>query len=102
MFVLQVLLMNSHMPRTRLSLLRALILVSGRSRAQCALRWRVSVDPRLKWRLWAADEDLRLRFLREHMGYNWAMISASLDRSSYACRHRYAVLTKSVTTPRPT
>jgi hypothetical protein len=61
----------------------------GRSAGQCALRFRLSLDPRLKWRLWEPDEDDRLRYLRETLGYNWVMISAALDRSSASCRYRY-------------
>lgn len=65
----------------------------NRSAAQCALRWRVTLDPRLKWRPWSAEEDERLRFLREERGYTWVMISASLDRASSSCRYRYSKLT---------
>jgi len=64
----------------------------NRSAAQCALRWRVTLDPRLKWRPWSADEDERLCFLREERGYNWVMISASLNRASSSCRYRFVKL----------
>lgn len=74
----------------------------NRSAAQCALRWRVTLDPRLKWRPWSSDEDDRLCFLREERGYNWVMISASLNRASASCRYRYVKLNssnKNVTSP---
>lgn len=61
----------------------------NRSAAQCALRWRLTLDPRLKWRPWSPDEDERLVFLREQRGYNWVMISASINRASSSCRYRY-------------
>ena len=66
----------------------------GRTGAQCRVRYHLSLDPRLKWRLWTAVEDDQLLSLRDERGYNWAMISAVLDRSASACRYRYIKLTK--------
>ena len=66
----------------------------NRSGAQCSLRYRVSLDPRLKWKLWTSEEDQRLVVLRDEMGYNWVMISAVLDRASSSCRYRYLNLKK--------
>jgi hypothetical protein len=65
-----------------------------RSGPQCCLRYRCTLDPRLKWRLWAPQEDDRLLSLREGAGYNWAMISAVLDRAGSTCRYRYLKLKK--------
>ena len=70
----------------------------GRTGAQCRVRYHLSLDPRLKWRLWTVIEDDQLLSLRNERGYNWAMISAVLDRSANSCRYRYA-LTLSLTTP---
>ena len=68
----------------------------GRTGAQCRVRYHLSLDPRLKWRLWTVIEDDQLLSLRNERGYNWAMISAVLDRSANSCRYRYA-LTHSLT-----
>lgn len=65
-----------------------------RTGQQCSIRYRLTLDPRLKWRLWTRGEDARLVSLRDEMGYSFAMISAVLDRASGACRYRYQRLKK--------
>lgn len=61
----------------------------GRSGAQCSLRYRLSLNPKLKWRLWSPLEDRQLVSLREESGYNWAMIAATMERAGPSCRYRY-------------
>jgi hypothetical protein len=63
-----------------------------RTGQQCSIRFRLTLDPRLKWRLWMADEDKQLVTLREELGYTYAMISAVMDRASPSCRYRYLKL----------
>ena len=46
----------------------------GRTGPQCRMRYHLSLDPRLKWRLWTDVEDDQLLGLRAR-GYNWAMVS---------------------------
>ena len=48
----------------------------GRTGPQCRMRYHLSLDPRLKWRLWTDVEDDQLLGLRAR-GYNWAMVSNS-------------------------
>ena len=53
------------------------------------MRYRVTLDPRLKWRLWSPDEDDQMLALREGAGYSWPMISAVLGRAASSVRYRY-------------
>jgi len=66
----------------------------GRTGPQCAIRYRSTLDPRLKWKLWTPDEDDQLLNLRNAKNYNWAMISATMDRPASAVRYRYTKLQK--------
>lgn len=65
-----------------------------RSEAQCAMRYNLQLDPRLKFKLWTFDEEERLLSLRNDLGYSFAMISGVLDRTGPSCRYRYAKLSK--------
>ena len=67
-----------------------------RSEAQCAMRYNLQLDPRLKFKLWTIDEDQRLLSLRNELGYSFAMISAVLSRTGPSCRYRYAKLSRTL------
>lgn len=69
--------------------------ILDRSEAQCAVRYSLQLDPRLKFKLWSREEDERLLSLKDELRYNFGMISAILDRTGPSCRYRYNVLHKS-------
>jgi len=66
--------------------------LGGRTGQQCMLRYRHSLDPRLRWKLWTDAEDEQLLALRDMQGYTFQMISGAMDRAANSVRYRYLKL----------
>jgi hypothetical protein len=69
---------------------------NGRTRAQCAQRWRRSLDPRILKEPWTRDEEEKLQELvQKHGKRAWTKISHEFgNRSDLQCRYHFSQMTR--------
>ena len=65
--------------------------IEGRTDDACSKRYREALNPALKKDDWTLAEDDRLMEIIQRLGHQWALVAHELQRSSLACRNRYAL-----------
>jgi myb proto-oncogene protein len=74
---------------------RVAALVPGRTNRQCCQRWVVSLDPDIntfKWKVWTAEEDVKLTEAVAEFGNDWVRVAALVPgRTNDQCRHRWVM-----------